>query len=121
MSDLVSDLNTLINNTVRKALATVEARGGIAGKTSSKTYDGGSSSSSGGGIAGPLTEVLDADTKRAVREYHTTTSKIYSNDYLLAVEIKPLKVMTMKDATGSKIVFNFQLPPDQTTNTQSTS
>ena len=63
---------------------------------------------SGGGIASPLTETPNS------RTYYVETSSLYSSDYMLAVEIEPLKSVTMTDADSQTVVFNWALPPGVT-------
>lgn len=69
-------------------------------------WRGGGEAVGGGGIASPLSEVEGS------RTYHEHSSWVYSNDYLIATEIRPLRSMTMTDANGAPIVFNFALPPE---------
>jgi len=60
----------------------------------------------GGGIASPLSEVPES------RVYYTDaqSQSIYSNDYLLSMEVLPLKSLFMTDATGAAVQMNFALP-----------
>lgn len=60
----------------------------------------------GGGIASPLSEVPQS------RVYYTEaqSQSIYSNDYLLSMEVLPLKSLFMTDASGAAVQMNFALP-----------
>ena len=64
---------------------------------------GGSASGSGGGIASPLTEP-DATQ----RQYHPSQD-VYNQDGTI-VKVHPVKQITMKDAAGATVVFNYALP-----------
>lgn len=116
MSDLVDNLNALIMQRARSALQVLQSRGAVPGQTGTGSFKGQEQSTGGGGIASPLKEIVKAETGRAERTYHDKATRIYSNDYLIAVEIKPLKTITMQDANREKVVLEFALPPDQTTN-----
>lgn len=61
-------------------------------------------SSAGGGIASPLTEEL-----YSARTYHET-SVILSGDFLLGIEIKPIKQITMTDADGQPVLMQYADP-----------
>lgn len=64
-----------------------------------------------GGIAGPLTEVETAPgSGLALREYHEGETLFYATDYIMAVEIRPLKSTTMVDGTGASVPLVFQRP-----------
>jgi hypothetical protein len=73
-----------------------------------KQYQPGSGA--GGGIASPLTEgaELSADPVFA-REFYER-SYFYSNDYLLAVEMRPLKKIHMRDVMGNSVELHFAEP-----------
>lgn len=58
----------------------------------------------GGGIASPLTEEL-----YSARTYHET-SVILSGDFLLGIEIKPIKQITMTDADGQPVLMQYADP-----------
>lgn len=79
----------------------------------------------GGGIASPLIEggtpadppADDPDKDMTAepkpdREYYADSFNLYSSDYILAVEIKPLKTLTMRDSNANEVVFNFAKPPE---------
>lgn len=61
---------------------------------------------SNGGIASPLTED-DFNT----RTYHEE-SVMLSGDFLVGMEIKPLKQITMKDANGEKVLMIYADPSE---------
>ena len=69
-------------------------------------YQAPSGGGTGGGIASPLTEVPES------RAYYTEaqSQSIYSNDYLLSMEVLPLKSLFMTDASGAAVQMNFALP-----------
>lgn len=109
---LVDDLNRLVSSgTATKTLRTIEPRGARPSAVGVSTYTAPAAGSGGGGIASPLTEKL-TPTGGSTRTYYAATSNLYSSDYLLAVEIEPLKNITMIDATGAEVVFNFASPPN---------
>ena len=60
--------------------------------------------SSGGGIASPLTE-----TDFNSRTYHETSIAL-SGDFLLGMEIKPIKQITMTDADGQIVLMRYADP-----------
>lgn len=60
--------------------------------------------SSGGGIASPLTE-----TDFNSRTYHETSIAL-SGDFLLGMEIKPIKQITMTDADGQVVLMRYADP-----------
>ena len=70
------------------------AKRGTAVWSSAAPVDGGG----GGGIASPLTE-----TNYDSREYHD--SVMLTSDFLVAIDIKPLKKLTMSD--GNPVVLNY--------------
>ena len=90
----------------RKTLGAIQARGALPVQVGVGEWRGGGEAAGGGGIASPLSEVEGS------RTYHEHPSWVYSNDYLIATEIRPLRSMTMTDANGAPIVFNFALPPE---------
>lgn len=68
----------------------------------------GSSAPSGGsgkGIASPLTEV-----DYTGREWFAEKA-ITSTDGIFTLKLKPIKKLTMTDALGNVVVFNFKSPP----------
>jgi len=56
----------------------------------------------GGGIASPVSETAD-------REYWDAKTLI-STDGMIYAKFKPLKKLTMQDAAGADVVFNFLNP-----------
>lgn len=62
-------------------------------------------SSGAGSIASPLTEA-----SYAARLWHPATT-IYSSDGLFSATRTPIKQVTMTDANGATVVFNFAAPP----------
>lgn len=68
------------------------------------TYTAPPAASTGGGIASPLTEEL-----YSARTYHET-SVILSGDFLLGIEIKPVKQITMTDADGQPVLMQYADP-----------
>ena len=65
--------------------------------------------SEGGGIAAPLTEREDSVGK-ADRDYHPSESAFYSNNYMLAVVIRPIRQLNMVDADGNEVPLVFAVP-----------
>ena len=109
-TQLVSDLNSL--QTVprqAKSLAVLDPRGGRPATVGVGVWKEPAKKSSGGGIASPLTEDVGVDGK-SLRVYYPDATQIYSNDYLLAIEIQPLKTLNMTDADGNAVVLNFARP-----------
>lgn len=112
MSDLVDNLNALIMQRARSALQILQARGAVPGKTGTGSFKGQEQNSGGGGIAGPLVEITDPQTLRAKRTYYDKVTQIYSNDFLFAIELRPLKTITMQDANKQTVQLQFAVPPD---------
>jgi len=109
---LVDDLNALIQTRVRQALATVEARGGLAGQRGTSSFTEPEAAGTAG-IASPLTEteITNEDgSKSTSRTYYEEVSRLYSNDFVLSVEVKALKSITMRDANQSPVVLQFKAP-----------
>lgn len=94
------------NNRAERTLPVLPTRGGQPAKRGSASWSGGApSSGGGGGIDSPLTEPnYDA------RTYHE--SVILTSDFLVAIELKPLKALVMEDATGVPVVFNYDYKPE---------
>lgn len=63
-----------------------------------------SNQSQNGGLAAPLTEVPGS------REYYLTAQNTYSSDGLMLIKVYPLKKLTMTDADGATVVFNYAEP-----------
>lgn len=104
------DLNRLVNPSgTNKTLKAIEPRGARAAKRGASTYTA-PATGTGGGIASPLTEKL-TPSGGSTRTYYEETSNLYSSDYLLAVEIEPLRSVTMIDANGDEVTLNFAPPP----------
>lgn len=110
-AQIVDDINRLtVPQKEPRRLRKLEKRGALPPKDFTATnpaipIKGGAS---GGGIASPLTETPNS------RTYYDETSSLYSSDYMLAVEIEPLKSVTMTDADSQTVVFNWALPPGVT-------
>lgn len=103
---LVDDLRAIQStNTRERRLSQLDASGGVAAKRGRADYTA-KEVAKGGGIDSPLTE-LEANG----REYYPDHYSLYSNDTLLSVEIRPLKSLKMKDASGADVELNFQKPP----------
>lgn len=96
-----------------QGLKSLESKGKQDAKRGRGNYTAPSTSGSGG-IASPLVEatrrVESADTTETLREYYDRSTALYTNDLLLAVEIRPLKSLTMLDASGAEVVFKFAQP-----------
>ncbi len=89
------------NNRLERTLPELPVRGKQPAKRGSALWQGGApSGGGGGGIASPLTETNYND-----REYYD--SVMLTSDFLVAIEIKPLKKLTMSDADGNPVVFNY--------------
>ena len=89
------------NNRLERTLPVLPVRGKQPAKRGSAVWSGGApSSGGGGGIASPLTETNYDD-----REYYD--SVMLTSDFLVAIEIKPLKKLTMSDADGNPVVLNY--------------
>lgn len=106
---IVNDLQALQRRqAVEKKLRELELRGGVAAKRGRANWK---APNTGGGIASPLTEVETAEGSGvSLREYHEGTTVFYSTDYLMAVELKPLKELHMTDANGDAVRLKFQKP-----------
>lgn len=103
------DLSRIVSITAPKAgLKVLDKRGSLPAKKGRGEFAGTKSNSSGGGIASPLTEIQGADS----REYYEESSSAYfwSSDYLMAVELKPLKVLRLKDADNQDVELEFKKP-----------
>lgn len=59
----------------------------------------------GGGAVGPFTE------KENSREYFANKTQFYTSEFLFVVEIQPLRRMTMMDANGAEVPFEYREPP----------
>ncbi|MFV3388404.1 hypothetical protein ACNFCJ_23860 [Pseudomonas sp. NY15364] len=107
----VDDINALVNQPrQRRSLPAVEPRGSVAPQRGRGNYAA-PAGGTGGGIAGPLTEVETAPgSGLALREYHEGETLFYATDYIMAVEIRPLKSTTMVDGTGASVPLVFQRP-----------
>jgi hypothetical protein len=106
----VDDLNSVVNQPrPRQQLKPITPRGSIPAQTSPGTNTPNPvSSGGGGGIASPLTERLVGG--KADRIYHPDNSVFYSNDYMLAVAVQPLKQLNMIDADGATATMIFGVP-----------
>lgn len=95
------------NNRLERTLPVLPVRGKQTAKRGSALWQGGASpSGSGGGIDSPLTEP-DYDA----RTYHEPV--ILTGDFLVAIELKPLKQISMTDRGGAPVVFNYDYKPEE--------
>ena len=93
------------NNRLERTLPVLPVRGKQPAKRGSAVWQGGApSSGGGGGIASQLTEV-DADE----REYWDM-SYLLSAEFLVGIELKPLKQVTMIDAEGAEVIMRYAEP-----------
>ena len=100
----VEDLNAVVKPVSRKdPLPEVPKRGGVPAGSSTAPYQAPPSTGSGG-ISGPLVEVKDS------RVYYDDRVSLYSNDYLMAVEVRPLKSLTFTDGSGATFQMQFAQP-----------
>jgi hypothetical protein len=108
----VDDLNSLVEPARKTTtLRTIEPRGSIPVSRGRGVWNESRAPATGGGIASPLTETTTGEDKESTRKYYEESIDIfYSNDYMLAVQIKPLKSLSMKDASGADVLFNFAEP-----------
>lgn len=89
----------------KKTLPALPVRGttpsirGLSSWTATPSQFGG-----GGGVASPLTEEVFED-----RTYHSNTY-LLSGDFLMAMEITPVKDIKMKDADNREIILSFAGP-----------
>lgn len=99
-----------VDNSMTKTLPSLAPVGKIPSRTGRVDWSR-SAGLAGSGLASPLTEI-DAGAGNSSREYYDDKDVyFFSSDYLLAVEIKPLKTLRMVDADGSAATFEFKLPP----------
>lgn len=102
---VVEDINALVNQPrQRRSLPAVEPRGGVPAQTGTGNYKA-PPAGAGGGIAGPLVEVSGS------REYFANKTQFYTSEFLFVVEIQPLRRMTMMDANGAEVPFEYREPP----------
>lgn len=95
------------NNRLERTLPVLPVRGKQSAKRGSAVWQGGApSSGGGGGIDSPLTEP-DYDA----RTYHEPV--ILTGDFLVAIELKPLKQISMTDRGGAPVVFNYDYKPEE--------
>lgn len=108
----VDDLNSLVEPQRKNTtLKPVQPRGGFPAQLGTGVWSDTRAPATGGGIASPLTETTEGEEKESTRTYYEESIDIYySNDYMLAVQIKPLKSLSMKDASGADVLFNFAEP-----------
>lgn len=101
----VDDINALVNQPrQRRSLPAVEPRGSVAPQRGRGNYTA-PPASTGGGIASPLVEVSGS------REYFANKTQFYTSEFLFVVEIQPLRRMTMMDANGAEVPFEYREPP----------
>lgn len=97
----VDDINAVVQQTrTRSALPTVDSRGSVPAQRGTGTYQA-PSSSSGSGIASPLTETP------GTRTYHTSLKVIASTDGSTFISVQLPSAVTMTDATGAEVIFNY--------------
>lgn len=93
------------NNRLERTLPVLPVRGKQPAKRGSAVWQGGApSASTGGGIASPLTE-----PDYAARTYHASSSFL-SGEFLMAMEIKPVKDIVMTDADSQPVTLTFAEP-----------
>lgn len=92
------------NNRPERTLPELPVRGKQPAKRGTAVWQGGEPSSGGGGIASPLTE-LDVDD----REYWDR-SYLLSAEFLVGIELKPLKQVTMIDAEDAEVIMQYAEP-----------
>ena len=63
--------------------------------------------STGAGVASPLSEIGAENS----REYFDATPvRVFSPDYMVAIEVQPLKTLRMTDANNEPVVMQFRNP-----------
>lgn len=87
-----------------KTLPIIEPVGAIAARRGVAEFESSPSGGGGGGIASPLTE-----GDFGARTYYKD-SYILSTDYLIGMEIQPLKDVHMTDADGAEVKLTFAEP-----------
>ena len=93
------------NNRAERTLPVLTPRGASPAKRGNASWSGGApTATSGGGIASPLTE-----PSFAARTYHAS-SEFLSSDFLMAMEVKPVKSIAMKDAGNFNVIMNYAAP-----------
>lgn len=101
----VDDINALVKQPgARRTLKQLEPRGSVPAQTGTGNYQP-PAAGAGGGIAGPLVEVSGS------REYFANKTQFYTSEFLFVVEIQPLQRMTMMDANGAAVSFEYKEPP----------
>lgn len=99
----VDDINALVNPPrQRRSLPAVEPRGSVPAQVGTGTYT--APSATGGGLAWPLTED-DAATR-----VFWSSQVISSADGLVAIQIKPLRMMMLRDANDSSGALSLAEP-----------
>ncbi|WP_263147912.1 hypothetical protein [Pseudomonas sp. RIT-PI-AD] len=103
--ELAENLNRLVNPPRQnQPLRPLDPRGKLAAQTGKGTWNKPATNTGTGGVASPLTEVPNT------REYYDPISNLYSNDYFLSVELRPVKAMHMVDANNAPVVMQFAVP-----------
>lgn len=99
----VDDINALVNQPrQRRSLPAVEPRGSVAPRRGRGNYT--APPAAGGGLAWPLTED-DAATR-----VFWSSQVISSADGLVAIQIKPLRTMMLRDANDSSGALSLAEP-----------
>lgn len=113
-TSVVDDINSLVRPQARRnTLRPVEPVGSVPARQGVGSYKAPPAASTGGGIASPLVEIDTPDGALpgvAGREYFPDRATLYSSDYLIAVEILPLKTLRMTDANGAAVELQFKKP-----------
>ncbi len=93
------------SNRLERTLPVLPVRGKQSSRRGTAVWQGSAPSGGGGGIDGPLTE-----PDYNARTYHDPI--ILTGDFLVAIELKPLKQISMEDRGGAPVVFNFDYKPE---------
>lgn len=109
---VVEDINALAAPPrQRRSLPSIDPVGSVPARRGSGVYKA-PASSTGGGIASPLTEVTktieeNGQNKQVADRVHYAPKTISSPDGLVTMRISPIKTLSMTDANGSQVTFEF--------------
>jgi len=111
---VAEDLNRLAApQQQRRSLPGISSVGALPASVGRATYKAPAAAATAG-IASPLVEIDTADgapAGEAGREYYPDHYSLYSSDYLIALEIRPLKTLRMTDLNGDAVELQFKKPP----------